>query len=65
MPPRRKLLRSPADELIDLMPPLPRMGTDLTNRKRLAAHGRELRGAGYSGPAAVAAVRVCVRSSEQ
>jgi hypothetical protein len=61
-----KLLGGPPDELIDLMPPLPRMRTDLSNGKRLAAtHGRELRGAGYSGPAAVAAVRVCVRSSEQ
>jgi len=43
MPPPSKLLGGPPDELIDLMPPLPRMRTDLSNGKRLAAHARELR----------------------
>src|SRR5215216_1993826 len=37
-----ELLGRPADELIDLMPLLPRMRTDLRNGKRLAAHAASL-----------------------
>ena len=50
MPAPRKLLGSPPNELVDLMPAPPRMGTDLSNGKRFArAHRGELREAGTGG----------------
>ncbi len=42
MPPPSKLLGRAPDELIDLMPALPGMGTDLSDGKRIGAHRRSI-----------------------